>query len=40
MLLKDGEYITPKIFTSLQPEVSELIKLLVSSIKTLKATSS
>jgi four helix bundle protein len=39
LLLKDGEYFTLKMFESLQPEVSELIRLLVSSIKTLKATS-
>ncbi len=36
ILLKDGGYITEKMHGSLQPEISELIKLLVSSIKTAK----
>lgn len=36
-LLKDGGYISGSMFESIRPEASELIKLLVSSIKTLKA---
>lgn len=36
-LLKDSNEITNKEFNSIEPEISELIKLLVSSIKTLKS---
>ena len=35
-LLRDGAYISEKMYISLQPENSELIKLLVASIKTAK----
>jgi four helix bundle protein len=35
-LLKDGECITAQMHDSIYPEVEELIKLLVSSIKTSK----
>ena len=35
-LLKDGEYITAKMHCSIYPEVEELIKLLISSVKTSK----
>ena len=35
-LLKDSEYIDEKMFQSIKPDIEELIKLLVSSIKTAK----
>ncbi len=35
-LLKDGQYISDTMRTSIQPEISELIRLLVASIKTAK----
>ena len=37
-LLKDSEYIDEKMFQSMKPDIEELIKLLVSSIKTAKQT--
>ncbi len=37
-LLKDGTYITDTMYTSIQPENEELIKLLVASIKTAKSS--
>ena len=37
-LLKDGAYITETMHASIQPEVAELIRLLVASIKTAKQT--
>ncbi len=36
MLLKDSEYIDEKIFTSMHADISELIKLLASILKTSK----
>jgi four helix bundle protein len=36
MLLHDAEYMNDKMFQSIEPDNKELIKLLVSSIKTLK----
>ena len=38
MLLHDTEYINAKMFHSIEPDNKELIKLLVSSIKTLKTS--
>ncbi|WP_201352453.1 four helix bundle protein [Hydrogenimonas urashimensis] len=38
MLLHDAEYINDKMFQSIEPDNKELIKLLVSSIKTLKTS--
>ena len=35
-LLKDGEYITAQMHSSIYPDIEELIKLLVSSVKTSK----
>ena len=35
-LLRDGDYISKEAFTSIYPQVKELIKLLVTSIKTSK----
>lgn len=35
-LLKDGGYITPAMYNSLSPGVNELLKLLISSVKTAK----
>ena len=35
-LLKDIEYLNEKMFNSIEPEIKELIKLLISSIKTAK----
>jgi len=35
-LLKDSEYLDEKMFQSIKPDIEELIKLLVSSIKTAK----
>ena len=35
-LLRDSEYIDEKMFQSIKPDIEELIKLLVSSIKTAK----
>ena len=35
-LLKDGEYISPRMYNSIYPDIEELIKLLVSSVKTSK----
>jgi len=35
-LLKDSEYITIKMFKSVEPDIVELLKLLTSSIKTAK----
>jgi len=35
-LLKDSEYLDEKMFESIKPDIEELIKLLVSSIKTAK----
>ncbi len=36
MLLKDTEYISNNMYKSIEPNIKELIKLLVSSIKTAK----
>lgn len=36
MLLKDTEFLTLESFESIQPEITELIKLLIASIKTAK----
>ncbi len=36
MLLKDGGYITPQMYESLIPDVDELLRLLISSVKTAK----
>ena len=36
MLLKDSNYISIKMYNSIEPEIKEIIKLLVSSIKTAK----
>ena len=36
MLLKDSGYITPKMYESLIPDVDELLRLLISSVKTAK----
>ncbi len=38
MLLHDSEYINDKMFESIRPDIKEILKLLVSSIKTLKNT--
>ena len=38
-LLKDAAYIDVKMFKSIEPDIEELIKLLVSSIKTAKSNS-
>lgn len=35
-LLKDSEYIETRQFASIQPEISEIMRLLISSIKTVK----
>ncbi len=35
-ILKDSKYITQSMFNSIEPEIKELIKMLVSSIKTAK----
>jgi len=35
-LLKNSKYIETKQFTSIQPEISEIMRLLISSIKTVK----
>jgi len=35
-LLKDSRYITPKMHDSLAPDISELLRLLVASVKTAK----
>ena len=35
-LLKDSEYLDKKMYESIEPDIEELIKLLVSSIKTTK----
>jgi len=35
-LLKDSEFIDEKMFKSIQPDIEELVKLLVSSINTAK----
>lgn len=35
-LLKDGEYITEKMYDSLAPDINELLRLLVASVKTAK----
>ena len=35
-LLKDGGYITPTIYNSLSPDINELLRLLISSVKTAK----
>ena len=37
-LLKDSEYIDEKMFQSIKPDIEELMKLLISSIKTAKQT--
>ena len=34
LLLRDSEYLTEKMFESIQPDIKELIKMLISSIKT------
>ena len=39
-LLKDSEFISKKMYESIEPEVDELIRLLVSSIKTSKGDKS
>jgi four helix bundle protein len=39
-LLKDSEFISKKMYESIEPEVDELIRLLVSSIKTTKGDKS
>ncbi|NOX90430.1 MAG: four helix bundle protein [Calditrichaeota bacterium] len=36
VLLKDGKYITEKMFLSIKPDIDEIIKLLTASIKTAK----
>jgi four helix bundle protein len=36
MLLKDSEYITEKMYQNIKPDIKELLKLLISSIKTSK----
>ena len=36
MLLKDSGYITPKMYDSLAPDVDELLRLLILSVKTAK----
>ncbi len=38
MLLHDSEYINDKMFDGISPDIKEILKLLVSSVKTLKAT--
>jgi four helix bundle protein len=35
-LLKDGGYISPQMYSGIYPDIEELIKLLVSSVKTSK----
>jgi len=35
-LLKDSDYLDEKMYQSIEPDIEELIKLLVSSIKTTK----
>ena len=35
-LLKDSEYLTEKMHKSIEPDIEEILKLLISSIKTLK----
>ena len=35
-LLKDGDYITEKMYNSLAPDIQELLRLLVSIVKTVK----
>lgn len=35
-LLKDSDYITPNMYDSLAPDISELLRLLVASVKTAK----
>ncbi len=35
-LLKDGGYITPTMYNSLSPDINELLRLLISSVKTAK----
>ncbi len=35
-LLKDSDYITPKMYDSLAPDIDELLRLLISSVKTSK----
>ncbi len=35
-LLKDSEYIETRQFASIQPEISEIMRLLISGIKTVK----
>ena len=35
-LLKDSSYLSPQMFDSIEPDIKELIKLLVSSVKTAK----
>jgi four helix bundle protein len=37
-LLKDGGYITSQMYDSLAPDIDELLRLLVSSVKTAKKT--
>jgi len=39
MLLHDAQYINDKMFESIKPDVDELLKMLVSSLKTLKTQS-
>lgn len=36
-LLKDSSYLSPQMFDSIEPDTKELIKLLVSSVKTAKS---
>ena len=36
MLLHDAEYLSDKMYDSIRPDIDEIVKLLVSSIKTLK----
>jgi len=36
LLLKDSEYITKKMYENIQPDISELIKILTASINTAK----
>ena len=36
LLLKDSEYITKKMYENIQPDISELIKILAASINTAK----
>ncbi len=38
-LLRDSEYLDEKMFESIQPDIEELIKLLLSSINTAKKNS-